>query len=61
MKYKDILRQWNELVPKVQQLQANIEKCIEDEEYESEIEKDDLRSMQRGCYEIFRILMGYFD
>ena len=61
MKYEDILTQWNELILEVQQLQENIKNCINDDVFSSDTEKDDLRFMQKGCYELFRILMGYFD
>ena len=61
MKYKDILSQWNNLIDEVQRLQENISKCIDDEGYSNEQEKQDLKMMQRGGYELFRILLGYVD
>ena len=61
MKYKDILARWNSLIDDVQQLQENISKCIDDEDYDNEQEAQDLKLMQRGGYELFRILLGYFD
>ena len=61
MKYKDILTQWNELIPEVQQLQENIKNCINDDAFSSDTEKDDLRFMQKGCYEILRLFLSYLD
>lgn len=61
MKYKDILTEWNKLIDTVQSLQENIAHCIDDEGYRNEQEKQDLKVMQRGGYELFRILLGYFD
>ena len=61
MKYKDILIQWNNLIDTVQSLQENIAHCIDDEGYSTEQEAQDLKVMQRGGYELFRILLGYFD
>lgn len=61
MKYKDILTKWNSLIDDVQTLQENISKCIDDEGYDTEQELQELKMMQRGGYELFRVLLGYFD
>ena len=61
MKYNYILSQWRSLIDDVQVIQNNISRCIDEDGYSSEQELQDLKIMRRGCYELFRILLGYFD
>ena len=61
MKFNEVFAQWKELRLNVQRLQENINSCIDEKGYSSEQEEQDLRFMHKGCYELLRILFGYFD
>ena len=61
MTYNEVFTQWKGLMHNVQELQENIDACINEKGYSNEQEEQDLRFMHKGCYELLRILFGYFD
>lgn len=61
MNYREVISQWNKIIDEVQRLQEGISECINGEHYENEQQKHDLKVMRKGCYELQRILLGYFD